>query len=220
VIGLIVCGGQGTRLGALGVAVNKCLLPVRGRPALAWAIDLMGELGCDRTVLLGGHLLGQLRAYVSAEGLRDVEILDTGTASTGVAVVRALTTDRAARVVYAHGDIVLGDTARRRLAAAIPQLSDSEGLVAVSRRDRAPTHPHAVVERRRVAAFVPAQEGSLCCVGVASFATAMLPTDTRRAGALEYLIDQAAVTDGLLRAVDIGADWTHLERLDLYGQVR
>ncbi|MBL8775334.1 MAG: NTP transferase domain-containing protein [Acidimicrobiales bacterium] len=219
-IGLVVCGGQGTRLGPLGSAINKCLLPVRGRPALSWAIDLTRDVGCDRTVLLAGHLIGQIRTYVTTEGFRDVEVLDAGTDSTGVAVARALEEDGSERVVYSHGDIVLGGVARRRLHAAIHGLADSEGLVAVSRRDRAPTHPHAVVERGRVTSFVPARDGARCCVGVASFTPAMLPTDTRRSGALEYLIDESAISARLVRAADIGADWTHLERLDLYDQVR
>ena len=48
----VACGGKGTRLGYDG---QKCLLPIAGRPFLAWKLDQLAEQGATELHLLIGH---------------------------------------------------------------------------------------------------------------------------------------------------------------------
>src|SRR5881275_3208344 len=50
----ILCGGLGTRLGALTAAMPKPLLPVGERPFLEILLDELGRIGVKRIVLLAG----------------------------------------------------------------------------------------------------------------------------------------------------------------------
>jgi glucose-1-phosphate cytidylyltransferase len=75
----ILCGGRGLRLGAS--PAPKPLVPIGGTPVLGHVIAIYAAQGARRFVLLGGHRVDEVRAYVAtepwADGL-DVEVLDTG----------------------------------------------------------------------------------------------------------------------------------------------
>lgn len=60
---LILCGGLGTRLGALTAATPKPLLEVAGQPFLDILVEELGRHGFDHVVLLAGHLAGQVENY-------------------------------------------------------------------------------------------------------------------------------------------------------------
>jgi NDP-sugar pyrophosphorylase family protein len=110
--GLVLCGGFGTRLGALTEATPKPLLPIEGRPLVAYTLALLARHGV-REVAINLHYLGaQIEAAVgdgSAFGVqvtyaREEALL--GTAGT----VRALAPffgDDDALVVY--GDLLLDE---------------------------------------------------------------------------------------------------------------
>lgn len=57
----ILVGGLGTRLGALTAATPKPLLPVSGRPFLAWLLRELSRFGVEEAVLLTGHLAARVR---------------------------------------------------------------------------------------------------------------------------------------------------------------
>jgi mannose-1-phosphate guanylyltransferase len=59
---LILAGGEGTRLRPLTYTVPKPVLPLAGRPHIAYVIDWLSRHGVDDVVVSCGHL---------AEGLRD-----------------------------------------------------------------------------------------------------------------------------------------------------
>ncbi len=61
----ILVGGLGTRLGALTAATPKPILPVGGRPFLAWLIRELSRYGFEEVVLLTGHLSDTLRQSVT-----------------------------------------------------------------------------------------------------------------------------------------------------------
>lgn len=52
----VLVGGLGTRLGSLVADVPKPMLPVAGRPFLAWLLREMSRWGIEDAVLLTGHL--------------------------------------------------------------------------------------------------------------------------------------------------------------------
>jgi D-glycero-D-manno-heptose 1,7-bisphosphate phosphatase len=60
---LILCGGAGTRLGALTAARPKPLLPIRNRPFLDVLLFALGRQGVDEVVLLASFEAEQIRAY-------------------------------------------------------------------------------------------------------------------------------------------------------------
>ena len=57
----VLVGGLGTRLGRLTEATPKPLLPVGGRPFLAWLLRELSRFGVEEVVLLAGYLAGQVR---------------------------------------------------------------------------------------------------------------------------------------------------------------
>lgn len=75
----ILCGGRGLRLGAHDAP--KPLVPIGGRPVLGHVIDIYARQGARQFVLLGGHRVDEIRAWVAAERWPDdvvIEVLDTG----------------------------------------------------------------------------------------------------------------------------------------------
>jgi NDP-sugar pyrophosphorylase family protein len=60
---VILAGGLATRLGTLTERVPKSLLPVAGKPFLAWQLELVARAGFDRVLLLTGHLSAAIRAF-------------------------------------------------------------------------------------------------------------------------------------------------------------
>lgn len=57
----ILCGGLGTRLRPLTETLPKPLIPVNGRPFLAYLIDQLREQGVSRVLLLTGYLGEMIR---------------------------------------------------------------------------------------------------------------------------------------------------------------
>jgi glucose-1-phosphate thymidylyltransferase len=65
--GVILAGGNGTRLMPLTKAVNKHLLPVGGKPMLQHCVDKMVEAGIkDIMVITGGEHLGGIAEFLGS----------------------------------------------------------------------------------------------------------------------------------------------------------
>jgi D-glycero-D-manno-heptose 1,7-bisphosphate phosphatase len=62
----ILCGGLGTRLGALTAAMPKPLLPVGERPFLDILLGELGRAGINRIVLLAGFMAERITEYAAA----------------------------------------------------------------------------------------------------------------------------------------------------------
>jgi mannose-1-phosphate guanylyltransferase len=58
---LILAGGEGTRLRPLTYTVPKPVLPLAGRPHIAYVIDWLARHGVDDVVVSCGHLAGGIR---------------------------------------------------------------------------------------------------------------------------------------------------------------
>ncbi|MBG0851446.1 NTP transferase domain-containing protein [Streptomyces spinoverrucosus] len=52
---VILCGGLGTRMAAVSGGVQKCMVPVAGRPFLSHVLDRSVRPPVDRVLLLAGH---------------------------------------------------------------------------------------------------------------------------------------------------------------------
>ena len=59
---VILAAGKGTRMGALTEHTPKPMLPLLGRPMLAWRIDMLPE-EIDEVILIVGYLREQIESY-------------------------------------------------------------------------------------------------------------------------------------------------------------
>ena len=64
---VILCGGKGTRLSALYADRPKVLVPVAGRPFLAWQLDWLARGGVTAVHLAAGHLSDVLGAWLAEQ---------------------------------------------------------------------------------------------------------------------------------------------------------
>jgi N-acetyl-alpha-D-muramate 1-phosphate uridylyltransferase len=63
---VILAGGLATRLGALTAKTPKSLLPIAGRPFIAWQLEALARSGFDEVLLCVGHLSSQIRDFVGS----------------------------------------------------------------------------------------------------------------------------------------------------------
>lgn len=61
---VILAGGLATRLGERTRALPKALLPIAGRPFLAWQLEAIARCGFTQVVLCIGHLGDQIRDFL------------------------------------------------------------------------------------------------------------------------------------------------------------
>lgn len=75
---VVLCGGRGTRLGALTAATPKSLLPVGGAPFLLHQLLALKEERVGRILLAAHHLAGDFREFLHAHRklLPDVTVVE------------------------------------------------------------------------------------------------------------------------------------------------
>ena len=61
---VILAGGLATRLGERTDSLPKALLPIAGRPFLAWQIDALARSGFSQVLMCIGHFGAQLRDFL------------------------------------------------------------------------------------------------------------------------------------------------------------
>lgn len=60
---IIIAGGAGTRIRSIsGDLIPKALVPVAGRPIVAWQLELLARHGIREVAICAGHLAGALQA--------------------------------------------------------------------------------------------------------------------------------------------------------------
>jgi mannose-1-phosphate guanylyltransferase len=82
---LLLAAGKGTRLRPLTDTVPKCLVPIHGRPLLAYWLDLLFSAGIERALINTHWLPEQVRGFVATSPWRsridlvhETELLGTG----------------------------------------------------------------------------------------------------------------------------------------------
>ncbi|MFJ4834485.1 NTP transferase domain-containing protein [Streptomyces sp. NPDC088747] len=63
---VVLCGGLGTRMAAVSEGVQKCMVPVAGRPFLSHVLDRAVRPPVDRVLLLAGHDARSVRELADA----------------------------------------------------------------------------------------------------------------------------------------------------------
>ncbi len=132
---MILCGGLGTRLGALTASTPKPLLPVGGAPFLEVQFAELGRHGFKHVVLLAGFEAEQIKTYAAGSeavrrfGLRVDVAVEPMRAGTGGALFHARHLAEAAFLLL-NGDSWF-DT---NLLSLVPLLGDTDWDVALTLR--------------------------------------------------------------------------------------
>ena len=64
---ILLCGGKGTRLSGLYADRPKILVPIAGRPFLAWQLEWLARGGVTAVHLAAGHLADVLRNWIEEQ---------------------------------------------------------------------------------------------------------------------------------------------------------
>ncbi len=59
-VGVVIAAGLGSRLLPLTAEMPKCMLPVRDKPMLHWALETFRHVGIERSVVIGGYKADRL----------------------------------------------------------------------------------------------------------------------------------------------------------------
>ena len=102
----LLAAGLGTRLKPLTDRVPKCLVPVCGRPLLAYWLDLLTAHGIERILVNTFYLAQQVNAFVAASEHRDrIEVLpEPRLLGTGGTLLRHRALLDSAPFLVAHAD--------------------------------------------------------------------------------------------------------------------
>jgi len=61
---VVLAGGLATRLGARTLHLPKALIPIAGRPFLAWQLEALARSGFSDVLLCIGHFAAQIREFL------------------------------------------------------------------------------------------------------------------------------------------------------------
>ncbi|OGY66056.1 MAG: hypothetical protein A3A04_00625 [Candidatus Harrisonbacteria bacterium RIFCSPLOWO2_01_FULL_40_28] len=109
---VILCGGKGTRLGALTEKIPKILIPIKGKPFLEVLLERLSAEGYKRFVLCVGHLGKEIANYVKNKrhkGRHDIDILissEEEAMGTGGAVKNAESLIQSDPFIVMNGDMI------------------------------------------------------------------------------------------------------------------
>jgi hypothetical protein len=185
--------------------------------AAAVARSLHVTFDCERYVFLSGHLGSQLERVLPAylDGL-DLEFIEDhkqrGTAS---AVWDALETLQLSEFVYSHGNVLVGSESLSRVA----EHASATSALAVSDDSQAGTHPRVLVGNGSVVEGIAAPGAAVRSVGMAVYRDVPGVKKWNRPAAdapVESMMLQGRPRSMVVKAIDIGNDWRHLEDLNFY----
>lgn len=220
---ILMCGGRGRRLGPLGNLMHKSLFPVAGSTFIERLIrQLASEMDVRSVVVIADHRREQVAEYLAAV-FGDDELAITVTPVTAPGTAGALR--RAAEgvgepFVYGHGNIAFDPAVVRTLSRSLNAgVHGGLGILGVSRNSVAPTHPHVRLsdEGRVVEVRDGRAEGWWCSIGLAVLTAEAVGciSETDDSKLVEVALSDC-VGQHVLRGVDVGPDWRHLEDLSFY----
>ncbi|MFZ5895311.1 MAG: NTP transferase domain-containing protein [Myxococcota bacterium] len=151
----ILAGGLATRLGERARNIPKSLVPVHGRPFIAWQLERIKACGFDHVVLCVGHLGAALRDFVGSGSSFGVKVSysDDGDSplGTGGALLKALPLLSDSFVVT-YGDSYLPFDYRAPLTD-LRLHPDAEGCLAVYRNQDRWDRSNTCVRGEHVVAY-------------------------------------------------------------------
>lgn len=142
-IGVMGVGGKGTRFGRYDI--QKCLMPVEGKPILEHTIDAFVACGVKLIFLLTEFLQEQVNAYLASRVYtEDNLVLATvyGSREGEVQSIHKLHGFLTEDFLYAGGDVIFPTETVQHLIQQAEKLQDAIAIMSVSSQiEIAPTHP-------------------------------------------------------------------------------
>lgn len=122
---IILCGGLGTRLGALTKDMPKPLLNVAGRPFISYVLDRLAKAGVNGFVLAAGFQWSKLHDYIGDEwsGIPVQYSVETEPLGTGGAIKKALSNMGVHETIVVNGDTLFDINIQQFLHFAIANQS-------------------------------------------------------------------------------------------------
>lgn len=201
----ILCGGLGTRLGALTERCPKPLLPVAGHPFLDVLIEQAARQGVERFLLLAAFESQQVHAYAADLPTRlgleiQVEVsVEPDRAGTGGALWHAR--DRLDDVFYLFNGDSLFDVSLPDLAQALRVDAQAQGVLSLRALENTGRYGVVAMQERRVSAFLPRATVSgrgLVNGGVYLFRRAILDSVTSSCSLEQDVLPSAADAGDLI----------------------
>ena len=132
--GVILAGGRGRRMGALGERYPKALLPVANRPLIAHHLQLLRELGVTEVFVVTGYRAGDVEAALAAghaDGL-SLHVVEQGAALGSAHALGQLRPHVTGPFVVILGDYYFSAVHPRQLAS---HLADGHSSAIAARRE-------------------------------------------------------------------------------------
>ncbi len=107
----VLAAGMGSRLKPLTDRIPKALVPVGGKPLIAWNLELLARAGCQRVIVNLFHLGVQIREFVgdgSQFGLEVVFVEETQLLDTGGSIKNIESLLRHQQLFTINSDILVG----------------------------------------------------------------------------------------------------------------
>ncbi|MEK7507747.1 MAG: NDP-sugar synthase [Patescibacteria group bacterium] len=149
-IAVIGVGGKGMRLGKFDV--QKCLIPIEGKPIVEYVIEGLHACGIKLIILLSGFRHDQVAAYLSGFTLEGstLALVYGGVEGENPAISR-LEPFLNEEFIYLGGDCIFPSSAIQKLIAFAEDRPDDVAIVAVAPHiEMAPTHPFFMVAGERI----------------------------------------------------------------------
>ena len=81
---IILCGGIGSRLGALTKSKPKCLIEINSKPFLYYQLLKLQSYGIKKVIISTFHLEEQIQAFIKSENLNlEISIISDGSSPAG-----------------------------------------------------------------------------------------------------------------------------------------
>jgi glucose-1-phosphate thymidylyltransferase len=221
-VALVPAAGRGTRLGRIGAALPKALVPVGGRPAIDHILEMLRNAGISRVFLVVGYKKEQLISYVedgSDFGLKVAYITQPNPKGIANALLEAES--------FIHDDFMclLGDTLldpgksvkdlaefhmRRRPAATllVTHVSDMSGYGIIEPDGE---EVRRVVEKPQTKTETPSE---LAIVGCYSFSPKIF--EAARDTAPNQRTGEIELTDAIQNLIDTGEKVCYLKFEGVY----
>jgi mannose-1-phosphate guanylyltransferase len=143
---LILAGGEGTRLRPLTYTVPKPVLPLAGRPHIAYVIDWLARHGVDDVVVSCGHLAeGMRRAVAEFQSGVEIRYAEEPDARGTAGAIRFAEDMLGERFLVLNGDVLCD----LDLTALIEQHRRTEARATIALYPVADPHGYGLVHRRK-----------------------------------------------------------------------
>lgn len=220
--GVILCGGKGTRLGNIGTNIQKCMLPISGRPLLEITIRMLALAGCKNIIFVVGHKSEQVIDFVgSGEKFGIHSAYKQGSGSSTFLSVANCIDDIERDFFYIHGNILFN----QNLITSISDIYNAENcdVLGIANNCRTIKHARIAIDDCRTITEVNTQDNDQYCSWPVFMGCSIYKKDTIErhikeggSGMTETAIQAKIANGGKALGYVYSQPWHHIETEDDY----